>query len=299
MTRREARAPKTEAVWLGCETGTPSQMHLFRGYFSALLFAVALAWSAAWICAPAAAQVSAQTVVVEGSSHTDAATIRSYFTGTDQASVNRAVADLSATGMFSKVSAKIVGGQVVVTIVESSQIINRVAFEGNKTLKSDQLAVEVQSKARTGFDDAKAKGDVDRIKDAYKKIGRSATQVTYRLVQLPNGRVDLVFKVDEGDKTGVREIKFVGNNAVSVLSPARADADDRDEFPLVVQEQRHLRSRSPRHRPGGDPQVLHEERLRGFPHHQHRRRLSEPTRRATSSRSRWTKARNTMCPAPP
>ncbi len=34
-------------------------------------------------------------------------------------------------------------------------------------------------------------------------------------MQLPNGRVDLVFKVDEGDKTGVREIKFVGNKAIS------------------------------------------------------------------------------------
>ena len=49
-------------------------------------------------------------------------------------------------------------------------------------------------------------------------IRRSAAtrrKVSYRLVQLPNGRVDLVFTVDEGDKTGVREIKFVGNNAVS------------------------------------------------------------------------------------
>ena len=117
--------------------------------------------------------------------------------------------------MFSKVSAKIVGGQVIVTVVESSQIINRVAFEGNSKLKGDQLEVEVQSKARTGFDEAKANADIDRIKAAYKKIGRSATKVSYRLVQLPNGRVDLVFKVDEGDKTGVREIKFVGNNAVS------------------------------------------------------------------------------------
>ena len=142
-------------------------------------------FGAAWICAPAAAQtpaspVNEQTVVVEGASRVEAPTIRSYFSGTDQASVNRAVADLSATGMFSKVSAKIVGGQVVVTIVESSQIINRVAFEGNKTLKSEQLAVEIQSKARTGFDDAKAKGDVDRIRDAYKKVGRSATQVLHR-----------------------------------------------------------------------------------------------------------------------
>jgi outer membrane protein insertion porin family len=182
---------------------------------STLLFAAAFACGAAWQSAPALAQVTPQNVVVEGSTHTDAATIRSYFTGTDQASVNRAVADLSATGMFSKVSAKIVGGQVIVTVAESSQIINRVAFEGNNTLKSDQLAVEVQEKGHTGFDAAKADADVQRIKDAYKKIGRSEVQVSYRLVQLPNGRVDVVFKVTEGDKTGVREIKFVGNQAIS------------------------------------------------------------------------------------
>jgi outer membrane protein insertion porin family len=190
-------------------------MQFFRRYLSALLFAAALACGAAWQSAPASAQVTPQNVVIEGSTHTDAATIRSYFTGIDQASVNRAVADLSATGMFSKVSAKIVGGQVLVSVVESSQIINRVAFEGNNTLKSDQLSVEVQEKGHTGFDAAKADADVQRIKDAYKKIGRAEVQVSYRLVQLPNGRVDVVFKVNEGDKTGVREIKFVGNQAVS------------------------------------------------------------------------------------
>ena len=39
--------------------------------------------------------------------------------------------------------------------------------------------------------------------------------VTKRLVQLPNGRVDLVFTINEGDKTGIRDIRFVGNHAVS------------------------------------------------------------------------------------
>jgi outer membrane protein insertion porin family len=195
-------------------------MHSFRDYVHALLVMAALLFGAAWPCAPAAAQalaspVNEQTVVVEGASRVEAPTIRSYFSGTDQASVNRAVADLSATGMFSKVSAKIVGGQVVVTVVESAQIINRVAFEGGNKLKSDQLAVEIQSKARAGFDKAKADADIDRIKGAYKKIGLNAAQVSYRLVQLPNGRVDLVFTIKEGDKTGVREIKFVGNHAIS------------------------------------------------------------------------------------
>ena len=40
-------------------------------------------------------------------------------------------------------------------------------------------------------------------------------KVTYRLVNLPNGRVDLVFTVDEGDKTGIKSINFVGNQTVS------------------------------------------------------------------------------------
>jgi outer membrane protein insertion porin family len=108
-----------------------------------------------------------------------------------------------------------VGSRVIVSVVESSVILNRVAFEGNSKIKGDQLTVEVQSKARAGFSEAVATGDIDRIKEAYKKFGHSAAKVSYRLVPLPNGRSDLVFTIDEGDKTGVREINFVGNQAFS------------------------------------------------------------------------------------
>ena len=44
--------------------------------------------------------------------------------------------------------------------------------------------------------------------------------MTKRLVQLPNGRVDLVFTIDEGGKTGIREIKFVGNHAFRTIACA-------------------------------------------------------------------------------
>ena len=189
-------------------------MHFFRKYLGALVFAAVVS-AACGGASPALAQVAANNIVIEGASHTDAATIRSYFSGTDQASVNRGVADLSATGMFNKVSAKVVDGKIIVTLDETNQVINRVAFEGDNYLKADQLAVEVQSKGHTAFDSAKAEADVDRIKEAYKKIGRAAVTVSYRIVQLSNGRVDLVFTIDEGVKTGVTEIKFVGNNAVS------------------------------------------------------------------------------------
>jgi Outer membrane protein/protective antigen OMA87 len=39
--------------------------------------------------------------------------------------------------------------------------------------------------------------------------------VTARTVDLPNGRVDVVFTIDEGEKTGVKTINFVGNHVYS------------------------------------------------------------------------------------
>ena len=93
--------------------------------------------------------------------------------------------------------------------------INRVAFEGNSKVKGDTLAAQVESKARYYYNPAVAQADVERIREVYRRSGRAAANVSYRTVNLPNGRVDVVFTIDEGDKTGVKSINFVGNNVYS------------------------------------------------------------------------------------
>ena len=158
---------------------------------------------------------------------------------------SRGVADLKATGLYSNVSAQVEDGKIVVTLAEGEQIINRVAFEGNKQIETKQLEVEVQSKPHTAYNEATAEGDIGRIKDAYKKYGRNEASVTKRLVQLPNGRVDLVFTINEGEKTGIREIRVRRQSCRFGLSPAQPDADQHDELPVVAQEHGRLRSGSP------------------------------------------------------
>ena len=120
----------------------------------------------------------------------------------------------------------------------------------------------MQSKPHTAYNEATAEADIGRIKDAYKKYGRNEAKVTKRLVQLPNGRVDLVFTIDEGDKTGIREIRFVGNHAVSDYRLRGLMQTSTMNWLSWHQEHRRLRSRSVRLRRGGDPPLLHEERLR-------------------------------------
>ena len=154
----------------------------------------------------------AQQVVVQGNQRVDADTIRSYITETGTTEEIRQ--NLLATGMFSSVSVTRQGSRIVVRVSEN-QSINRVVFEGNSKVERTVLEQEVQTRARGPYSQAVVDADIQRILDVYRRTGRGLAQVTSRVVELPNGRIDVVFSIVEGAKTGVKEIRFVGNSAIS------------------------------------------------------------------------------------
>lgn len=155
--------------------------------------------------------VQAQEVVVQGNSRVDTSTIKSYFSGQSAAELEK---ELSATGLFSSVRVSKVGSKLIVKVAENNTI-NRVAFEGNKRLVSEVLEGEIQLKSRGVFSQSVLEADTARLKELYERSGRSNAQVTSRVVQLENGKIDVVFTIVEGDKTGVKSIDFTGNKAFS------------------------------------------------------------------------------------
>ncbi len=94
-------------------------------------------------------------------------------------------------------------------------MINHVVFVGNSKVKSEDLEKEIQLKNHGAFSQAAADADVQRIADVYRRAGRNAATVSVRTVETPNGTVDVVYDVNEGEKTGIKEIRFVGNQAFS------------------------------------------------------------------------------------
>ena len=167
-----------------------------------------------------ASHASAQTVssiVVEGNRRVEADTIRSYFQTNpgerlDSYKIDQALKGLYATGLFQNVKIDHAGNRLVVTVIENP-VINRVAFEGNKKLKDDQLFSEVQSKTRGTLARPTVQADAQRIVDIYRRNGRFDVRVEPKIIELPNNRVDLVFEINEGEKTGIRKIEFIGNKA--------------------------------------------------------------------------------------
>ncbi len=166
-----------------------------------------------------ATEVQAQSggITVRGNQRVDSETIRSYFTGRGpltQSVIDEGIRGLYASGLFSDVKVSRAGGGIVVTVNEN-QVINRVAFEGNSKVKDAVLSAEVQSKSRGPFNPAVVQADAQRIQDIYRRSGRYQATVEPKTISQPNGRVDLVFEINEGEKTKIQAIEFEGNNAFS------------------------------------------------------------------------------------
>jgi outer membrane protein insertion porin family len=196
-------------------------MRVRGGLLAALImFAmpVAATLAAVLVSSPAAAQTVA-TIQVEGNRRVELETIRSYFKPgpggrLDQAQIDDGLKALIETGLFQDVRISQTGGHLLVTVVENP-VIGRIAFEGNKKVKDEQLSAEIQSKPRGTLSRPMVQSDAQRITEIYRHSGRYDVRVTPEIIEQPNNRVDLVFTITEGSKTGVKSIEFVGNSFYS------------------------------------------------------------------------------------
>jgi outer membrane protein insertion porin family len=196
-------------------------MRVRGGLFAALImFAVPVAATLAGaLASTSAAAQAAASIQVEGNRRVESETIRSYFKSgpggrLDQAQIDDGLKALIETGLFQDVKISQARGGILVTVVENP-VIGRVAFEGNKKVKDEQLSAEVQSKPRGTLSRPMVQSDAQRIADIYRHSGRYDVSVNPQIIEQPNNRVDLVFEITEGAKTGVRSVEFVGNVAYS------------------------------------------------------------------------------------
>jgi len=185
--------------------------------------------------AQASAQEGAvQRIIVVGNERIEQSTILSYLPiqpgdTIGPAKIDLALKALFRTDLFSDVKIALANGDLTITVVENP-IINKVVFEGNAGLKEDKLRDEVTVRPRGIFTKSKVQTDVQRIIELYRRSGRISAMVSPKIVELPQKRVDLIFEINEGPKSGVLRVNFLGNKEFS-------DNDLRD---VVVTEQTSL-----------------------------------------------------------
>jgi outer membrane protein insertion porin family len=161
------------------------------------------------------AVASEPTIVVEGNRRIDAQAIREHFhvssDGLTPAAIDAALKELFRTGLFEDVHIVRSGTRLIVAVVEAPQI-EHLRFEGNKQVKDKDLADEISLKPRSAMTKAAVREDVARIVETYHRNGRYQVEVKPTTTARGDARVDLIFEIREGPRTGVKRIAFLGNH---------------------------------------------------------------------------------------
>ncbi|WP_395517152.1 outer membrane protein assembly factor BamA [Pseudorhizobium flavum] len=193
----------------------------FLNAVSAFALSASIVGSGAGVSVLASASVAEAAVIrnvqVRGTERAGEDAVRANLTirpgvSFTNADIDESVKRLYSTGYFSDVRISVSGSTLVVSVSEN-QLINQVVFNGNRKIKDDKLAAVVRTQPLGPYNQELINADIERIREAYSAIGRSDIEVTTQTASVGQGRVNLAFVINEGDRTKIANINFVGNQA--------------------------------------------------------------------------------------
>ena len=193
----------------------------FLNAVSAFALSASVVGSGAGVSVLASASVAQAAVIrsvqVRGAERAGEEAVRSNLTiqpgvSFTNADIDESVKRLYSTGYFSDVRIAVSGSTLVVSVSEN-QLVNQVVFNGNRKIKDDKLAAVVQTQSLGPYNQEMVNADIERLREAYSAIGRSDVEITTQTAPVGQGRVNVAFVINEGDRTKIANINFVGNQA--------------------------------------------------------------------------------------
>jgi outer membrane protein insertion porin family len=156
-------------------------------------------------------------IVVNGNQRVENETVLSYMQinvgdQVDSFKIDESIKSLFQSGLFRDVQVRQEGSALIVTVAENP-LISVVNFEGNEGIDDLALSKEVEVRERMIFTKARVASDNRRIIDLYRKQGFYNVTVEPKMIRLADNRINLVFEINEGGKTRIRNITFSGNNS--------------------------------------------------------------------------------------
>lgn len=187
--------------------------------FSAVVFCLFAVTSTA-IVAPASAQTYRfNAIAIEGNIRVDDSTLFGL-AGFDRGApvtagqLNAAYGNIAASGLFETVEFVPQGNTLLIRVSEYPTI-GIVNFEGNRRIDDDVLSDAVQTRSGRVLSPSTVEVDARAIAEIYAQRGRSAAEITPRIIPRGNNRVDLAFEIREGNVVEIERLSFVGNRAFS------------------------------------------------------------------------------------
>lgn len=187
--------------------------------FSAVVFCLFALANAAFVTPADAQTYRFNNIAIEGNIRVDDSTLfglagfgRGETVSAGQ--LNAAYGNIAASGLFETVEFVPQGNTLLIRVSEYP-IINIVNFEGNRRIDDEDITPIVQTRSGRVLSPSQVEADARAIAELYAQRGRSAAEITPRIIPRGNNRVDLAFEIREGNVVEIERLSFVGNRAYS------------------------------------------------------------------------------------
>jgi outer membrane protein insertion porin family len=185
--------------------------------FPFLLIAILLSWSAA------AQEVVIDEVHVEGVRRVSPATVQAVLTVApgDELSreeIDRSLRAIFALQNFEDVAADLEernGRNVLIFRVQERPLLRRVEFAGNKALSDDKLRGQLPFRTPAIYRPQLSLQTIETLRAAYHKDGYYGVEIEPSLEIDADNEATITFRIEEGRKIYIRNIRFEGNTVLS------------------------------------------------------------------------------------
>lgn len=154
-------------------------------------------------------------IIVKGNKRVETETVKAFLSIPQGSQIDRGDLDQAFrrtfdTGLFKDINMSL-SGNVLSVIVEENPSISEVKVSGNDKIDESKILNELKLKSRAIFKESDVQADVRRILTLYQRSGRFNVQVTPKVDDLEDGRVDVTYQIDEGKRARVSQISFINN----------------------------------------------------------------------------------------
>ncbi|MDD5454268.1 MAG: outer membrane protein assembly factor BamA [Candidatus Ratteibacteria bacterium] len=132
--------------------------------------------------------------------------------------ISQDIKNIYALGYFSNISVQsspFEEGVKVIYTVEEKPYIEKIELKGNRVIKEEEIQRVLSVSAGDIYLEKNLEADIERIIELYEKKGYYKTQITPEVKTIEAEKsVAIIFNIEEGPRTKVKEIKILGNKNV-------------------------------------------------------------------------------------
>ena len=132
----------------------------------------------------------------------------------DQFLINETLKKLFSTNFFEDIEILILGNTLQITVKEYP-VINSITIVGepSKTITKSILE-KLSLKDKGSFIESELNNDINLLKKIYSSIGFNFANIDAKAERFSNNRINIVYNVDKGKKTYIKNISFIGDKKI-------------------------------------------------------------------------------------